>query len=67
MTGAPDHVYLTTEEFARRYRVKPRTAQRWREQGIGPDWVRLGGKNVLYRVADCEAWVEASKHKAIER
>lgn len=49
-------VYLTEEEFAERYHLGRRTAQRWRQTGEGPAWVRLGQRRVLYRLTDCEAW-----------
>jgi hypothetical protein len=52
-------VYLTEDEFVARYRLGPRTAQRWRKSGDGPPWVRLGARRVVYRLADCEAWAAA--------
>ncbi len=49
-------MYLDETEFCSRYRVRPRTAQRWRTSGQGPKFVRLGPRAVRYRLADCESW-----------
>jgi hypothetical protein len=52
-----DCPFLDEPGFCARYHVAPRTAQRWRVEGGGPAWVRCGPRRVLYRLADCEAWV----------
>lgn len=58
-------LYLTEEEFCSRYRVSPRSAQRWRFNGdCGPVWCRLGGRRVAYRLSDCEAWARSRTHKS---
>ncbi len=50
-------IFLTEDEFCKRFHVGPRTAQRWRHTGEGgPPWVRLGLRRIGYREADCEAW-----------
>lgn len=48
---------LTTNESAEYLRQSTRTLIRWRNQRIGPPWVRVGGK-VLYRHRDLDAWME---------
>ncbi len=61
--------YLTEDEFADRYNISKRTAQRWRQIGVGgPPFVRLGLRRIGYRLSDCEAWVAAStfQHRAAE-
>ena len=61
--------YLTEDEFCRRYHVRPRTAQRYRQTGIGgPPWVRLGLRRVGYRLSDCERWAASHtfQHRAAE-
>ncbi len=67
MTPNPE-IYLTEDEFAVRYRLGRRTAQRWRQSGEGPAWVRLGPRRVVYRLADCEAWAASRTypHRAAE-
>lgn len=62
-------IYLAEREFCERYKVSPRTAQRWRHTGItGPAYVRLGSRRIAYRLSDCEAWVAANvyQHRAAE-
>jgi hypothetical protein len=44
-------IFLLESELATRWRRSPRTLQRWRENGTGPAYVRLGGR-VLYRLLD---------------
>ncbi len=51
--------HLTQAEVARRWRLSPRTLERWRSQGRGPQYLKLGGA-VLYRAADIAAF-EASR------
>jgi len=48
--------YLTERQFCARYRVSPRTAQRWRVTGDGPPFVRLGPHKIVYRLSDAETW-----------
>lgn len=59
MTTAPPksdrHDLLTTAELARRWRLAPRTLQRWRNFSFGPAWMRLGGR-IYYRLSDVEAF-----------
>jgi len=42
-------------ELARRWRISHRTLERWRWLGIGPRYVKLGGR-VVYREADVLAY-----------
>ena len=51
-----DGPYLDEASFAQRYHIGRRTAQRWRNTGEGPPFVRLGPRRVVYRISDCEAW-----------
>jgi hypothetical protein len=44
--------------------VSPRTVARWRQLGIGPDWVRVGGQ-IRYPPGDLALWV--AKHRCAER
>jgi predicted DNA-binding transcriptional regulator AlpA len=65
---AATEIYLTEEEFADRYHLGRRTAQRWRQTGEGPRWVRLGQRRILYRLSDIEEWTAARTfdHRAAE-
>lgn len=42
-------------ELARRWKLSPRTLERWRWTGEGPKFVKLGGR-VVYRLEDVEAF-----------
>jgi Helix-turn-helix domain len=42
-------------ELSRRWRLSPRTLERWRFQGTGPHYLKVGGR-VVYRLEDVEAY-----------
>jgi hypothetical protein len=54
--------HLTQAEVARRWRLSPRTLERWRSQGRGPQYLKLGG-TVLYRAADIAAFEASRLHR----
>ena len=39
---------LTQNELAELWRLSPRTLEKWRTLGIGPDYIKVGGR-VRYR------------------
>ena len=47
--------HLTQDDLAERWRISPRTLERWRCEGRGPDWLRLPGR-VVYRAEDVLAY-----------
>ena len=47
---------LTPDEAAAWLRSSERTLERWRSEGTGPLFVRLG-RRVAYRLNDLETWV----------
>ncbi len=47
--------HLDEKALAARWPVSRRTLQRWRQEGKGPPYVKLG-RRVAYRLADIEAW-----------
>lgn len=47
--------YLNQEELAARFRVSPRTLERWRWLKTGPHYIKLGGK-IVYALDDVEAY-----------
>lgn len=53
--------HLHQVELARRWRISPRTLERWRWLKEGPPYLKIGGR-VVYRVQDVEAF-EAAKSK----
>lgn len=47
--------HLHQIELARRWKLSPRTLERWRWQGQGPQHMKIGGR-VVYRLTDIEAF-----------
>jgi predicted site-specific integrase-resolvase len=47
--------YLTTAEVSERFRITPKTALRWRQQGNGPGHIRAG-KKILYPINEVERY-----------
>jgi excisionase family DNA binding protein len=54
----------TTEELAERLRISTSTLRRWRSNGEGPKFIRVG-KKVRYRQSDVEDWL-SSQDAAVE-
>jgi hypothetical protein len=50
--------HLRPDELADRWRISPRTLERWRWTGEGPRFLKVSGK-VLYRLEDIEAFEAA--------
>ncbi len=50
-----DIKHLNQVELARRLGVSHRTLERWRWQGVGPVFLKIGGR-VKYRLEDVEAF-----------
>jgi hypothetical protein len=60
--------YITEQGLHERYLLPARTAQRWRQDGTGPKFIRLGRRRIVYRISDVEAWLTAHtfRHRADE-
>jgi hypothetical protein len=56
--------HLDQENLARRWRISPRTLERWRWLRQGPSFIKLGGR-VVYRIEDILAF-EAAQRRAGE-
>jgi hypothetical protein len=52
--------HLNQIELARRWRISPRTLERWRCLHQGPALVKIGGR-VVYRLSDIEAFEVAQR------
>jgi predicted DNA-binding transcriptional regulator AlpA len=50
--------YLTTNQLTERYKVHKLTLFRWREQGRGPKFIKIG-KRVLYPLKEVVEWERA--------
>jgi hypothetical protein len=55
--------HLTQTDLARRWRISPRTLERWRWLNQGPAFLKLGGR-VAYRIEDVEAYEVAQTRMA---
>jgi hypothetical protein len=47
--------HLNQVELSRRWSISPRTLERWRWLGQGPQFLKIGGR-VVYRLGDVEAY-----------
>jgi hypothetical protein len=50
--------HLTQQELALRWNKSVSTIERYRSDGVGPVYLKIGGK-VMYRVDDVEAYEQA--------
>jgi len=50
--------HLNQIELSRRWRISPRTLERWRWLGEGPQYLKIGGR-VVYRLSDIESYEAA--------
>lgn len=55
----PAHLQLLQIELAQRWRISPRTLEKWRQIGAGPRYLRVRGR-VLYALSEIEAYEAAS-------
>ena len=55
--------HLTETALADRLAVSKRTLQKWRANGEGPPFMRLGGA-IRYNVEDVERWENECRRKA---
>ena len=54
--------HLTQDDLAQRWRISPRTLERWRWLQEGPQFLKIGGR-VVYRLDDVEAYETAKKQE----
>jgi hypothetical protein len=55
--------HLTQLDLARRWRISPRTLERWRSLRQGPAFLRLGAA-IVYRLEDVETFETKQRHEA---
>src|SRR5512132_522177 len=58
--------YLTQVELAVRWRISPRTLERWRWAGDGPRFIKIGGL-VRYRLVDIEGFEAEQLRRSPQR
>ncbi len=54
--------FLDTLTLAKRWKISPRTLERWRWEGIGAKYIKIGGR-VLYRADDILAFEKKGEDK----
>jgi hypothetical protein len=59
VTRRRHHDHLIQADLAERWRMSPRTLERWRWQRIGPPYLKVGGR-VVYRLEDIVAYEAAN-------
>jgi Helix-turn-helix domain len=57
--------HLHQTDVARRWRISPRTLERWRWLGRGPRYLKIGGR-VVYRLEDVEVYETQQAREAAE-
>jgi predicted DNA-binding transcriptional regulator AlpA len=57
---------LSEKLLARRWGFSHRTLERWRHDGTGPTYLKIGGR-VVYRLSDIEAYEASRQRNAIVR
>lgn len=50
--------FWTDAQLAKALQVTQRTTLRWRRDGGGPPFVRIGKHRILYRRASVEQWID---------
>jgi len=55
--------HLNQVELSRRWKLSPRTLERWRWLKEGPRYLKVGGR-VIYRLEDIIAFEEQQVHEA---
>lgn len=61
MTGT----FLNSKELAQRWKLSPSTLERWRWLGVGPNFIKIGGR-IRYRLNEVEAY-EATHGEGVVR
>jgi hypothetical protein len=64
---APDE-YLTDAQFCQMMSVTPRTTNQWRRNNLGPAYIRVGLRRILYRRGEVNSWLASRtfRHRAAE-
>jgi hypothetical protein len=52
--------FVREKLLAKRWGISPRTLQRWRQDGRGPPYRKIGG-GVFYRLTEAMVWEETER------
>jgi predicted site-specific integrase-resolvase len=58
--------HLNQVELSRRWKISPRTLERWRWLGLGPRYLKVVGR-VVYRLEDIEEYEAKKLHDGEKR
>ncbi len=58
-------IHFDQRDLANRWRLSPRTLERWRWERIGPSFLKIGGR-VVYRLSDIEKFEQSGIRASIE-
>lgn len=58
--AAPEPL-ATPDQVADYLQIPAKTLAEWRSRGIGPDYVKPGGRHVRYRWPDVHSWVDTQQ------
>jgi predicted DNA-binding transcriptional regulator AlpA len=66
--SADNAEFMTEQQLCEMIGVHPRTPKRWRRDGDGPAYSRLGARMIRYRIQDVNEWIAARSfaHRAAE-
>ena len=53
--------FIDQKELAKRWYISPRTLERWRWEGLGPRYVKIGGR-IIYKIIDIKKFEEENTH-----
>jgi predicted DNA-binding transcriptional regulator AlpA len=62
--ASPSQEFLTPTELSSRIGIAVQTLARWRCEGKGPVFTKVGGKKVIYRSSEVDSWLEDRDFKS---
>jgi hypothetical protein len=65
--STPSLDVVQPSELAAELKVTRQTLADWRYKGIGPAFVKLSARRIVYRRADVAAWLEAQRYTRTDR
>jgi hypothetical protein len=60
-SGLDSDRLLSPEQAAMHLHCSAQTLARWRCQGVGPRWLKIGPRRVVYALADLNAFMTPAK------
>lgn len=58
--------HLNVYELGKRWSLAPKTLDRWRQRGVGPRFLKIGG-HIIYRLSDAEAYEDVRLRQMTEK